>query len=69
LITAEQVVLKNKGASFIEDYTEAIDKIKAVLIYSQQNKTVKNIQRHFQAAQNSLEKYFEMCREKYFSNP
>jgi hypothetical protein len=34
LITAEQVVLKNKGASFIEDYKEAIDKMKAVLIYS-----------------------------------
>lgn len=31
LVLAEQLVLKNKDASFIKDYTEAIDKIKAVL--------------------------------------
>ncbi len=31
LITAEQLVLKNKDASFVRDYTEAIGKIKAVL--------------------------------------
>ncbi|TCD03140.1 helix-turn-helix transcriptional regulator [Pedobacter psychroterrae] len=31
LILAEQLVLKNKDTSFIRDYTEAIDKIKAVL--------------------------------------
>lgn len=31
LILAEQLVLKNKDASFIKDYLEAIDKIKAVL--------------------------------------
>lgn len=31
LILAEQLVLKNKDISFIKDYTEAIDKIKAVL--------------------------------------
>lgn len=31
LITAEQFVLKNKDASFIKDYTEAISKIKSVL--------------------------------------
>ena len=31
LILAEQLVLKNKDASFVRDYTEAIDKIKAVL--------------------------------------
>jgi predicted DNA-binding transcriptional regulator YafY len=31
LILAEQFVLKNKDASFIKDYSEAIDKIKAVL--------------------------------------
>ena len=30
LILAEQLVLKNKDTSFIKDYTEAIDKIKAV---------------------------------------
>ncbi|MEZ2442284.1 helix-turn-helix transcriptional regulator [Chitinophaga sp. RCC_12] len=31
LILAEQLVLKNKDASFIKDYSEAIEKIKAVL--------------------------------------
>lgn len=31
LILAEQLVLKNKDASFVKDYTEAIEKIKAVL--------------------------------------
>ncbi|WP_028979743.1 helix-turn-helix transcriptional regulator [Sporocytophaga myxococcoides] len=31
LIMAEQLVLKNKDASLIKDYTEAIDKIKSVL--------------------------------------
>jgi predicted DNA-binding transcriptional regulator YafY len=31
LILAEQLVLKNKDASFAKDYTEAIEKIKAVL--------------------------------------
>ena len=31
LITAEQLVLKNKDASFIKDYTSAINKIKSVL--------------------------------------
>jgi len=31
LITAEQLVMKNKDASFIKDYTEAINKIKSVL--------------------------------------
>ncbi len=31
LILAEQLVLKNKDASFVKDYCEAIDKIKAVL--------------------------------------
>ncbi|MES2779127.1 MAG: YafY family protein [Bacteroidota bacterium] len=31
LITAEQFVLKNKDASFIKDYTDAISKIKSVL--------------------------------------
>lgn len=31
LITAEQLVLKNKDASLVKDYTDAIHKIKAVL--------------------------------------
>lgn len=37
LITAEQLVLKNKDTSFIKDYTEAIEKIKAVLKYNLQD--------------------------------
>lgn len=31
LITAEQLVLKNKDASFVKDYTDAVSKIKSVL--------------------------------------
>lgn len=38
LITAEQLVLKNKDTSFIKDYTEAIDKIKTVLKHAIQDK-------------------------------
>lgn len=38
LILAEQLVLKNKDASFIKDYIEAIDKIKAVLRQSEKDK-------------------------------
>ena len=30
LILAEQLVLRNKDASFVKDYAEAVDKIKAV---------------------------------------
>jgi len=38
LILAEQLVLKNKDASFVKDYTEAIEKIKAVLGYKVKDK-------------------------------
>ncbi|WP_379091521.1 helix-turn-helix transcriptional regulator [Pedobacter sp. UC225_65] len=38
LILAEQLVLKNKDTSLIKDYTEAIDKIKAVLGQSEKDK-------------------------------
>ena len=38
LVTAEQLVLQNKDTSFIKDYTEAIEKVKAVLKYSIQDK-------------------------------
>jgi predicted DNA-binding transcriptional regulator YafY len=38
LITAEQLVLKNKDTSFIKEYKEAIDKIKAVLRYGTRDK-------------------------------
>ncbi|SFT09091.1 helix-turn-helix transcriptional regulator [Sphingobacterium wenxiniae] len=34
LIAAEQLVLKNKDASFVRDYSEALEKIKAVLKYN-----------------------------------
>lgn len=38
LILAEQLVLQNKDASFIKDYSEAIDKIKSILRYSVKDK-------------------------------
>ncbi len=38
LITAEQLVLKNKDRSFSENYSNAITKIKSVLKYSQKGK-------------------------------
>jgi predicted DNA-binding transcriptional regulator YafY len=38
LITAEQLIAKNKDASLVHDYAEAITKIKAVLRYSTKNK-------------------------------
>jgi predicted DNA-binding transcriptional regulator YafY len=38
LILSEQLVLKTKDASFIKEYLEAIDKIKAVLKYDIKNK-------------------------------
>ncbi len=38
LILAEQLVLKNKDTSFIKDYSEAIDKVKAVLRQSEKDK-------------------------------
>jgi predicted DNA-binding transcriptional regulator YafY len=37
LITAEQLVLQNKDISFIKEYTEAIEKVKAVLKHSIQD--------------------------------
>ncbi|TPN84591.1 helix-turn-helix transcriptional regulator [Aquimarina algicola] len=39
LITAEQLVLKNKDNSFVEHYKNAILKMKAVLRYTQKEKT------------------------------
>jgi predicted DNA-binding transcriptional regulator YafY len=38
LILAEQLVLKNKDASFVKDYSEAIDKIKSILRYTEKDK-------------------------------
>lgn len=56
LITAEQLVLNNKDSSLIQDYSEAVDKIKSVLTRNIKDKTnllseriqfnqVKNIER------------------------
>ena len=38
LITVEQLILKNKDTSLVKEYTEAINKIKAVLRYSTKEK-------------------------------
>ncbi|KQC01660.1 YafY family protein [Pedobacter sp. Hv1] len=38
LITAEQLVLKNKDSSFVKEYTAAINKIKSVLQYGTKDK-------------------------------
>lgn len=38
LVLAEQLVLKSKDASLVQDYMEAIDKIKAVLKFSMKDK-------------------------------
>jgi len=38
LITAEQLVLKNQDSSLIKEYTGAINKIKAILLYSTKEK-------------------------------
>lgn len=38
LITVEQLVLKNKDSSLVKEYTEAINKVKAVLQYSTKEK-------------------------------
>lgn len=39
LITAEQLIIKNKDASFVKHYTDAITKIKSVLRYSTKDKS------------------------------
>jgi predicted DNA-binding transcriptional regulator YafY len=38
LITAEHLVLKNRDSSLIKEFTEAVNKIKAVLLYSTKEK-------------------------------
>ncbi|WP_258098973.1 helix-turn-helix transcriptional regulator [Marinoscillum pacificum] len=38
LILAEQLVLQSKDASFVQDYAEAVDKIKSILKYTVQDK-------------------------------
>lgn len=39
LITAEQLIIKNKDASFVQNYSEAIQKIRSILRNSQKEKT------------------------------
>lgn len=39
LITAEQIIAKNKDSSLVEQYANAIEKIKSVLKYTQKDKT------------------------------
>ena len=39
LVTAEQLILRNKDASFVKDFSEAITKVKSVLQYSTKDKT------------------------------
>lgn len=38
LVTAEQLVLKNRDSSLIKEYAEAVNKIKAVLLYTTKEK-------------------------------
>ena len=38
LITAEQLVMKNRDSSFSKEYAEAVNKIKAILLYSTKEK-------------------------------
>ncbi len=72
LITAEQLVLNNKDSSFIKDYSEAINKIKSVLIRNVKDKAnllsertqfnqIKNIERtssNLSALQFALTNFF-----------
>ncbi len=39
MITAEQIILRNKDKSLIEEYKNAVAKVKAILRYSQKEKT------------------------------
>lgn len=80
LITAEQLVLNNKDSSFIKDYSEAIDKIKSVLIGNVKDKAnllsertqfkqIKNIERssnNLSALQFALTNFF-LTRIEYTS--
>lgn len=45
LITAEQIINKNKDTSFVDGYVSAVEKIKAVLKYSQKDKATLLTQR------------------------
>jgi predicted DNA-binding transcriptional regulator YafY len=80
LITAEQLVLKNKDASFVKDYTEAITKIKSVLrnntkekanllsnrIISGQNTNINRTSNNLSTLQLALTN-FNLVKIKYYS--
>lgn len=73
LITAEQIVLKNKDASFVETYSEAIVKIKSVLrhsvkdkanllserVYFAENETIERTSNHLLAIQFALTNFLQ----------
>lgn len=73
LITAEQIILKNKDASFVRTYSEAITKIKAVLknsvkdkanllserVYFAENETAETTSHHLLSIQFALTNFQE----------
>lgn len=73
LITVEQIVLKNKDASFAETYSEAITKIKTVLkhslkdkanllserVYFTENETNERTSKHLLSIQFALTNFFQ----------
>lgn len=61
LITAEQLIIKNKDQSFTENYSNAIDKIKSILQHSQKEKSTLLADRiyfgenqHYEKSSNNL---------------
>ena len=80
LITAEQLILKNKDASFVKEYTEAINKIKSVLrnntkdkanllstrIVFRQNTANETTSNHLATLQLALTN-FNLTKIKYYS--
>ncbi|WP_314242767.1 YafY family protein [Empedobacter tilapiae] len=81
LITAEQLILKNKDTSFVKEYSEAINKIKSVLRYSTKEKvnmlsnrvvfrynTDNNRTSHYLSTLQLSLTNFNCCEVEYFSN-
>lgn len=73
LITAQQIVLKNKDASLVKTYSEAIDKIKSVLrqsvkdkanllserVYFAENELIERTSNHLLSIQFALTNFFQ----------
>lgn len=73
LITAQQIVLKNKDASLVKTYSEAIDKIKSVLrqsvkdkanllserVYFAENELIEHTSNHLLSIQFALTNFFQ----------